>query len=140
MPIKIKDCDGGIGVRLVFRGIVSDQEYLESLKRHLTQDNEKFKKYRYSLTDLSALTEARVTNETIQHVAYFCEEASKINPNPVVVLFTDNDLFYGLSRMFESLVANTNWETMVFRSKNEAVEWIRERVREKFGIDNLTLK
>ena len=140
MPIDINDCDGGIGVRLVFRGIVTDQEYLESLKRHLTQDNEKFKKYRYSLTDLCAMTEADVTNETIQHVAYLCEEASKINPNPVVVLFTDNDLFYGLSRMFESLVVNTNWETMVFRSRNEAVEWIRERVREKYGIDDLTFK
>ena len=140
MPIDINDCDGGIGVRLVFRGIVTDQEYLESLKRHLTENNEKFKKYRYSLTDLSAITEANINNETIQHVAYLCVEASKLNPNPVVAWFADNDLFYGLSRMFEALVGNTNWETMVFRSRNEAVEWIRERVREKYGIDDLTFK
>jgi len=140
MPIEIKDCDGGIGVRLVFQGVVSDKEYLESLERHLTQDNERFKKYRYSLTDLSALTEVNVTNATIQQVAYLCEEASKINPDPLVAFFADNDLFYGLSRMFETLVMNTNWETMAFRSRNEAVEWIRERVREKFGIDDLTFQ
>jgi len=140
MPIEIKDCDGGIGVILLFRGIVSDQEYLESLKRHLTQDNERFKKYRYSLTDLSAITEVNITNETIEHVASLCVEASKINPDPLVAFFANNDTFYGLSRMFETLVVDTNWETMAFRSRNEAVGWIRERVREKFGIDNLTLK
>jgi hypothetical protein len=45
---------------------------------------------------------------------------------------------YGLSRMFDALVFNEGWETMVFRSK-KAVEWLRKRVKEKFGIDNLTL-
>jgi len=140
MPIEIEDCDGGIGVRLVFRGIVTDQEFLESLKWHLTQDNERFKKYRYSLSDLSAITEVNIAHETIQQVAYLCEDAAKINPDPFVAYFADNDLVYGLSRMFDTLVGNTNWETMVFRSRNEALEWIRERVKEKFGIDDLTFQ
>ena len=40
--------------------------------------------------------------------------------------------------MFEALVFDAGWETNVFGSKEEAVEWIRERVNDKFGIDNLT--
>jgi hypothetical protein len=42
MPIEITDCDGGIGVIIAGRGIITDQEYINSMKGHLTQDKEKF--------------------------------------------------------------------------------------------------
>ena len=139
MPIEIKDCDGGIGNLIVGRMIVTDQEYIESLTRHLTQDKEKFSKYRYSLTDLTAATKLNISNETVNIIAQLCIEASKVNPNPIVAIVANDDLIYGLSRMYQSLVDMTEWETMVFRSRNESEEWIKERVREKFGIDNLAL-
>jgi len=30
------------------------------------------------------------------------------------------------------------WETMVFRTRMEAVRWIKAKVRDKFGVDDLT--
>jgi hypothetical protein len=42
---------------------------------------------------------------------------------------------YGLARMWEALVEWVGWETMAFRSLTEAEDWIRRRVKEKFGID-----
>jgi hypothetical protein len=64
--------------------------------------------------------------------------ASKVNPNPIVAMAGEDDLVFGLERMIEVLMHQTGWEIMVFRSKEEAKEWIRKRVKEKFGVDNLT--
>ena len=38
MPIEIIDCDDGIGNIIVTRGMVTDQELIDSLERHLTHD------------------------------------------------------------------------------------------------------
>ena len=138
MPHERKDCDGGLGNIIEGRGSITDQEYLDFFKRHLTQDEEKFKKYKYSILDYTAATKVEVSKEAIQFIAGLCINASKVNPDPVIAFAADSDLIYGLSRMYEALISLTDWETKVFRSKNEAVEWINERVKEKFGIDFLT--
>lgn len=56
MPVEIIDCDKGIGNIIVTRGMFMDQEIIDSLKRHLSHDKEKFKKYKYILIDHTALT------------------------------------------------------------------------------------
>ena len=56
MPIEIQDCDGGIGNIIESRGVVTDQELIDSLKKHLTHDKEKFKKYKYIIFDHTVLT------------------------------------------------------------------------------------
>ena len=48
------------------------------------------------------------------------------------------DLIKRISKMHELFVYRSCWETMVFRTKGEAVRWIKEKVRDKFGIDDLT--
>jgi hypothetical protein len=40
--------------------------------------------------------------------------------------------------MWEVLTNNTKWEKMVFRDRSDAEAWIRKRIEEKYGIDNLT--
>jgi hypothetical protein len=42
--------------------------------------------------------------------------------------------------MWEFFIENIGllWETMVFRDREEAEAWLKERVKEKFGIDDLT--
>ena len=138
MPIEIKDCDGGIGNIIVGRGIITDQGLIDSLKKHLTQDKEKLKKYKFSLTDFTAVLKLAIDSEGVKFIAELSEEAPKVNADPIVAIVSKKDHIYGLSRMYESLIGMTNWKIMVFRSKTEAVEWIREKVRERFGIGNLT--
>ena len=43
MPIQIKDCDGGIGGIIASYGMLTDEELLGTLKRHLTQESVKSK-------------------------------------------------------------------------------------------------
>ena len=51
---------------------------------------------------------------------------------------SNQDLIYGLTRMWEVLSEGTNWETMASRNREDAEAWIKERVKEKYGIDDLT--
>ena len=41
--------------------------------------------------------------------------------------------------MTQMLLDGTEWEYEVFRNREDAEAWIRERVSEKFGIDDLAL-
>ena len=138
MPIEINDWDAGLGNIIHGQGIVSEQELIDVLRKHLTQDKEKFKKYRYSLCDLTAVTKLDVTIKTVEAVANLCIQAANVNPDPVVAFVGERDHVFGLMRMHEINISGTDWETMVFRSKKEAVGWIKEQVKEKFGIVDLS--
>ena len=137
MPVEIKDLDDGVGVIITGWGILTEEEWIDSLAKHLTQDKDKFKKYRYSLSDYTAVTETKISNNAINVIATYCEDASEVNPKPVVVIVADQDILFGLSRMWELLVDSTDWETMVFRNRDDAEAWISEKVKEKYGIDDL---
>ena len=139
MPIEMKDADNGLGVIITGHGAVTENEYVSVFTKHLTQDREKFKNYRYSLLDWTAVTEVGVSTKAIDHVAQLCSEAIKLNPDPVVAHVADQKLTFGLSRMWEMLVGEPRWETMVFRAREESEVWIKQRIMEKYGLKNLTL-
>ena len=144
MPIEIQDCDGGIGNIIESRGVVTDQELIDSLKRHLTQDKEKFKKYKYILIDHTVLTKMNITNETVEFIAELIADTSRVNPDSIVAMVAyvtygaNIDLLNRISRLHELFIYRSCWETRLFRTKPQAVRWIKEKVRDKFGIDDLT--
>ena len=144
MPIEIQDCDGGIGNIIESRGMVTDQKLIDSLKRHLTQDQEKFKNYRYILLDHSALTKMEIIDETVEMIAGLWADTSRVNPDTIVAMVVyaafgaSIDLLNIISRLHELFIYQSCWETRLFRTKPQAVRWIKEKVRDKFGIDDLT--
>jgi hypothetical protein len=138
MSFEIRDLNGGVGVIITGEGVVTEKEYVDVLVKHLTQDETKFKKYRYSLSDYTAVTEIIIPTEAIELIATYCESASKVNPKPVIALVADQDLIFGLSRMWELLIDATEWVTGVFRKRDDAEAWITQNVKEKYGIDGIT--
>lgn len=144
MPIEIKECDGGMGNIIESRGLVTDQELIDSFKRHLTQNPEKFKTYKYILFDHTALTKMEITSETVELIAGLWADTSRVNPDPIVAMVTyvtygaGSDLLNRISRLHELFMYQSCWETMLFRTKPQAVRWIREKVKDKFGIDDLS--
>ena len=138
MPIIIKDVQDGLGVIITGSGVVTDEDYLNEFRKHLTQDKEKIAKYRYTLGDYSAATEVNVTYDAIQEVSEMCLGVSKIVPEQLVALVASRDLTYGLIRMADSLMYGTGWEQKVFRDRQEAEDWIKKRAREKYGIADIT--
>jgi len=138
MPIEVRNVNGGLGVIIVGRGAVGEREYVDALRKHLTQDEETFKKYRYSLSDYTAVTSADISTEAIRSIAELCKSAAIVNPAPVVAAVAGRDYVYGLVRMSQAIRDDGRWESMVFRNREDAEAWIRERVRAKYGIEDLT--
>ena len=140
MPIEITDLDGGMGSLIVGHGVVTRQEYVDTMTRHLRQDTDKFAKYKYGLCDYSAVTKAEALPEDIREIANLCRGAARVAPGAVVAMVAATDIVYGLARMWESLLDEMPWHTMVFTSRPDAEKWLKEKVKETFGLDGLTLR
>lgn len=143
MPIEIKDSDGGIGNIIAIQGLITDQDLIDAFKEHLTQDIEKFKKYKYILFDHTGLTKMDITDETVEFISGIGTDASKVNPDLIAAMVAnvsigaDIDHISRISRMHELFIYRSRWKTMIFRTRIEAVRWIKKKVREKYGIDDL---
>ena len=135
MPIEITDIDEGRGVLINASGTLTDDEFLDSFRRHLTQDPDKFKKYRYSLTDYNKVNKLEVSTDAIHCVSDLCRRAAKVNPEPLVAIVCEHDLLYGLARMWQQLMDEGLWETKIFRQDYEARSWLKKRAEEKWQMD-----
>jgi hypothetical protein len=65
--------------------------------------------------------------------------AAAVNPDAIVAVVAETDLTYGLSRMWEIMCDEIDWEIRIFRSTEEARNWIMERVKERWNIIDLTI-
>lgn len=138
MCVEIRDSDNGLGNIIIGREIVKEEELFDALKKHLTQDSDQLKKYKYSLTDYTGGTKFEVSTQKVEQIAKFCESSYIANSKAIVAVAAKQDFMFGMTRMWEMLSDGTNWEIMVFRNREEAEAWIKERVKQKYGIDNLT--
>ena len=138
MPIEIMDLDSGIGNIILGSGVLTAEEYKNAIKTNLSQDSEKFKKSRYCLSDFTEVAKVDVPSSDIELVARLCKDAAVVNPEAVVASVAEKDIAFGLSMMWEILIDETNWEVMVFRKGGDAEAWIKEIVKEKYGIIELT--
>ena len=55
-------------------------------------------------------------------------EASKINPKMIVAAVGEEDLVYGLIRMWEAHIEFSPLESMAFRNIEDAEKWIEEKI------------
>jgi hypothetical protein len=144
MPINIKECDGGIGIIIESRDRVTDQELIDSLEKPLTHEKEKFKTYKYILIDHTSLTSLNITDETVDYISGLLAETSNVNPDVIVAMVAyvsygaNIDLIDTMSQMRELFMNRSCWEALQFKTKPYAVRWIKEKVNDKFGIDDLT--
>lgn len=140
MPLTIQDLDGGLGVGIVGEGVLTDGEFTEVLEGHLTQPEEIFKRHRYTIADWSGVTEIEVASESVVRIAVLSRQAARKNPHIVVASVAGTDLSFGLTRMWEAQLGGIPWKTKTFRVRDDALEWIREKVKDLYGIEDLTMR
>lgn len=137
MPIKVTDTDGGCGNILRAWGSLSEQEVVKAHEDHFGQPSEKFGLYRYGLSDFSDVVSIEISSDAVRGISQMCVNAARENPDSTVAIVGSRDLVFGLARMLEALAQDAPWEISVFRTRSSAVAWIRERMRERFGMDVL---
>ena len=136
MPIKVRYLDKGIGVLLIGEGKIVGDDIIKA-NRKIFSSVEKMKKYRYGLLDYSRITQFEVSTSEVDTIAFQDMKASEFIPDAVLAIAAKQDLEFGLTRMWEIIVENSGlpWETMVFRDRDTAEKWIKQKVKEKFDID-----
>ena len=124
MPYSTEFTDGGKGILHVGRGIVTGDEFIASangilgaVKNGLTPS--------YAIVDLSEVVELRVSVEEIRINADINIEISRYVRNGRVAIVAPRDYIYGIARMWQAYSEGTGWITQVFRSKGEAIRWIK---------------
>jgi len=139
MPIEIRYLDDGIGVLFIGEGLVTGEDII-SANRQIFSSEENMLKNKYGLLDLSKVTQYEVSNSEVEIIASQDENASEYISDAVVAVVAKDELVFGLSRMWEMIVESPSlqWETNVFKAREDAEAWIKERVKEKYGIDDLT--
>ena len=135
MPIDIEDRHNGIGVIYNCRGVVTVDDFFQAGNTFLAAP-EDIKKWRYCIVDLTSgetmqLEYKDVTSIVQQnkHIAVFAV------PGVLLAIASPKNLGYGIGRMWEVLVEQVGWETRTFHSRPEAELWIKQRTRQKFGIE-----
>ena len=62
---------------------------------------------------------------------------SGIITDVIIAVVADRDLSYGLARMADLMRGEQFWESAVFRERFAAEAWLRERVSERFNIEDI---
>lgn len=126
MPIDIQYTeDNGVIVRAVGQITIQD---LVNANKSIYVNEEKIKSIKYQLCDLSQ-AEGIITAHDVEVLAEQDKQAAKINPKMVIAIVGSKNVAYGLARMWQTLVDESTFEKGVFRSVEEAKDWINTRIR-----------
>ena len=131
MPVTIKDYDDGYGVVICGSGIISDPDR-ENILAHHAQSSEKLSRYQWTLSDFGDTEGSEITPESFKEVVRSSIDAADLGDRSVVAFVGSSDFGYGLSRLFEGLIAHTERNMEVFRRRSDAVAWIRHTVGERY--------
>ena len=90
----------------------------------------------YGLIDYSDIIQLDVSSSEVEIIASQNKKASEHIPDAAVAIVAGKDIAFGINRMWEMIAENTGlqWDIMVFRVREKAESWIKERGKEKFGI------
>ena len=135
MAITIRPLDGGLGVLEVGSGAVDGLQILQAEAGFLTDELKR--SIRYWLTDFSGIEASRTTSEQIIELVESQAERESAMPDVVVAIVARLEVTFGMTRMWQLRMdaRGTLWETRVFRTRPEAEDWLRERMREKHGVE-----
>jgi len=139
MSIIIHELDNGWGNVILFEGEVTSEEYDMALTEHLSKSEEVLKKYYYSIIDGTQVTKISIELKYIKKVALKCLEITKINPDVIVVIATNNAIAFNLARVWSFFTSDSSWNIQVFRNRDELDKWLLMKMKDKYDMSDLQL-
>ena len=134
MPLTLTYLDEGHGVVYTASGRITGAEIIDAQAAVESRDRAAQTIW-YSLFDFDDITGLEISTDNLRKVADRSIAAANHGAKGRVVgIYAKNNFAYAISRMWMVYVEQASWETAVFRERSEAVAWIRERVRTKFGV------
>ena len=127
MPIATAFTPDGAGLLRTAQGQVTGAELIAA-DIPLLSDPATIARLRYVLLDFGDATDLQATKEEARSIANQDAEFASVNPQISIAIVAPRDVQFGMSRMWQVFVADTGWETAVFRDRPAAVAWLRGRV------------
>ncbi len=138
MPIAFREVDGGLGNIWEAAGILTAEDLI-GLYEHMHSISERGQwSYRFNISDFSAVTGTDISSSSLRRAVEYAKANYTDNPDGIVAIVVPQDLLFGLARMWSVFMGEPTWETMIFRDRDDAVGWVRERAKQRWGIDDLT--
>ena len=128
MPIELRYRDDGAGVVYICTGVVTAADFDKASEEVYSE--ERIDQLRYQLVDFSATEHLDSNLEDIRRSAEIDAAAANQNPNFVIAIVGPDDLTFGISRMWQAVVPNSDLRTRVFRSVSDAECWIKDTLHE----------
>ncbi|MCU1308233.1 MAG: hypothetical protein JWN45_2928 [Acidobacteriaceae bacterium] len=135
MPIEVEVLQNGTGLLLICRGKITGKEKIQIMERLLASP-ESVSRLRYIVID-QADAHLDLSPQDLRILAGQARCLAKIAPAAVVAaIIAPREVDYGMARMWQVFVEETGWETMVFRSIDEADSTLREKVGAWAGVNS----
>jgi hypothetical protein len=129
MPVVIDINMPQQAVTLTATGTVHGDELVAANHAFFRDRLEDFRACRIWLGDYTQATLEQVEMGHLHILAQLSIDAARINPRLSVAIATNQDLSFGTARAWEGLADATGWNTMVFRSRELAQQWLDEQPR-----------
>jgi hypothetical protein len=108
-------------------GVLKGQEIIDATISLLTTED-RVRDIAFGLVDLVDVTRAEITTDELRQIADADKRLAQLAPRVVLAVIAPSDLVYGLARMWEMLVEETGWTTVIVRSRAEADAWVKTKL------------
>ena len=127
MPIKVEFLNDGLGVRFLCTGLVTGKD-LHGANLTLFSDTERFPLVRYAILDELGVDSVDLSFAELKMIEEENRQAALINPQLVIALIVDKELPQMLTQAWDVRTRNVAWEKALFRTREEAYGWLRQKV------------
>ena len=132
-PVKTENLIPGMEIELItttkddlITNVVDVTTTIEDIETH-ARENTAWLTHNV-LWDLREMNFKKIDSTAAKSLIERSEEVGKLRQKSLRTAFlVDDDHAFALSRMFGSLIDDTGFRTRVFRSKEDALEWLREK-------------
>jgi ATP phosphoribosyltransferase regulatory subunit HisZ len=121
VPVDVSiDRDNNL-IRRRISGVVSIDEMVASL-----EDTVRHPEFRPGMNDLTDLREHvhQTSSDDVRKAAQAIKERSHLTGDIKLALVVSRTVSYGLTRMFQMLADESNWEIAIFDTPEEAELWL----------------
>ena len=113
------------GADVRFTGVATGEEILDAKQAALARRYDG--PLRFLLFDLSGAERLDVPTIDVRRVARVDREYAETHPPFAIAVVAPDDLEYGLSRMWQAFVDDTPIDSLVVRTRAEALGWLAGR-------------
>ena len=111
------------GLLVEAEGIITIEDLIQA-NDQIYSSREKIMALKYQIWDFQKVKDLISTADDMRVLAAQDAEAAKLNPDMIIALISPWDLGFGMGRMWEAFVDQSNINTHVFRTREEAESWV----------------